>query len=249
MKINQSILTKNDCYLAKKTIKPKGLMLHSVGVPQPKASVFVKNWNKPVGVCVHGFVDGLTGEIYQTLPWNHRGWHCGGSGNNTHIGIEMCEPDSIKYTSGANFYCTDYPKAVQIVERTYNAAVELFAYLCSVYNLNPMTDIVSHKEGCKKGIASNHGDPEHLWKGLGTGFTMDTFRKAVQAKLNGSDPSYKVMITTASLNVRTGAGMNYPIVTQVHRNEVYTIVDEKGGWGKLKSGAGWIYLPSYTKKL
>ena len=249
MKINKSILTNNDCYKNKRTIKVKGLMLHSVGVPQPNAKVFVKNWNKPVGVCVHAFIDGLTGEIYQTLPWNHRGWHCGGSGNNTHIGVEMCEPASIKYTNGATFYCTDYPKAVQTVERTYNAAVELFAYLCKQYNLNPMTDIVSHKEGCRKGIASNHADPEHLWKGLGTGFTMDTFRKAVQAKLNGSNTFYKVMITTASLNVRKGAGMNYSIVTQVHKGEVYTIVDEKGGWGKLKSGAGWIYLPSYTKRI
>ena len=35
---------------------------------------------------------------------------------------------------------------------------------------------------------------------------------------------------------------------QVRRNEVYTIVGEKNGWGKLKSGAGWISL-QYTKKL
>lgn len=27
----------------------------------------------------------------------------------------------------------------------------------------------------------------------------------------------------------------------------YTIVEEKNGWGRLKSGAGWISL-SYTKK-
>lgn len=246
MKINKSILTNNDCYKTKRTIKVKGLMLHSVGVPQPNAKVFVKNWNKSVGVCVHGFIDGLNGEVYQTLPWNHRAWHCGDSGNNTHIGIEMCEPDTIRYGSGASFYCTNYPRAVQIVERTYNTAVELFAYLCEQYNLDPMTDIISHKEGSKKGIASNHSDPEHLWKGLGTGFTMDTFRKDVKAKMKGT--SYTVLITTASLNVRTGPGMSYAIVTQVHRNEVYTIVEKKNNWGKLKSGAGWIYLPNYTKK-
>ena len=28
---------------------------------------------------------------YQTLPWDHRGWHAGGSANNTHIGFEICE--------------------------------------------------------------------------------------------------------------------------------------------------------------
>ena len=51
-----------------------------------------------------------------------------------------------------------------------------------MYKLDPLGDgvIVSHKEGHKRGIASNHGDPEHLWKQLGMGYTMDTFRKAVK---------------------------------------------------------------------
>jgi uncharacterized protein YgiM (DUF1202 family) len=42
--------------------------------------------------------------------------------------------------------------------------------------------------------------------------------------------------------------MNHRIVGSIRRNEVYTIVETSGEWGKLKSGAGWIYLP-YTKKL
>ena len=45
MKLVQSILTKNPCYTAGRKITVKGLMLHSVGCPQPKASVFIKNWN------------------------------------------------------------------------------------------------------------------------------------------------------------------------------------------------------------
>jgi hypothetical protein len=60
--------------------------------------------------------------------------------------------------------------------------------------------------------------------------------------------AYLVRITTDVLNVRSGAGTNYKINTQVKKNEVYTIVDEKNGWGKLKSGAGWIHL-DYTKKV
>ena len=57
-----------------------------------------------------------------------------------------------------------------------------------------------------------------------------------------------VKINTAVLNVRKGPGTNYPITTTVKRDQVYTIVEEKGGWGKLKSGAGWISL-YYTVKL
>lgn len=59
---------------------------------------------------------------------------------------------------------------------------------------------------------------------------------------------YLVKITANTLNVRAGAGTNYRINTQVRKNQVYTIVGEQSGWGKLKSGAGWIYL-DYTKKI
>ena len=45
MKLVESILTKNPCYTAGRKITVKGLMLHSVGCPQPKASVFVNGWN------------------------------------------------------------------------------------------------------------------------------------------------------------------------------------------------------------
>ena len=187
MKIISSILTKNPCYTEGKKITVKGLVLHSVGVPQPKASAFVNSWNKESfdRACVHAFIDGNTGEVYQTLPWNHKGWHGGsgskGSVNNTHIGVELCEPDCIKYIGGATFTCSDVPKAKAVVKRTYEAAVELFAYLCKEYKLNPLADgvIISHKEGHTRGIASNHGDPEHIWTQLNMGYTMDTFRKAV----------------------------------------------------------------------
>lgn len=194
MKLVQSILTKNPCYTAGRKITVKGLMLHSVGCPQPKASVFTNSWNSPSydNACVHGFIDGNDGTVYQTLPWNHRGWHCGsgsrGSGNNTHIGVEMCEPACIKYTSGSNFTCSDTATARAVAKRTYEAAVELFAMLCKQYGLNPTADgvIISHKEGHSRGIASNHGDPEHLWTQLGMGYTMDGFRKAVKTAMSGT---------------------------------------------------------------
>lgn len=191
MKLVESILSRNPCYTAGKKIKVAGLMLHSVGCPQPKASAFINSWNNPShnNSCVHGFIDGNDGTVYQTLPWDHRGWHCGsgskGSGNNSHIGVEMCEPACIKYTGGANFTCADLNAAKAVAKRTYEAAVELFAMLCKKFGLDPLADgvVISHKEGHDRGIASNHGDPEHLWSQLGTGYTMDGFRKAVKATM------------------------------------------------------------------
>ena len=166
----------------------------------------------------------------------------------------MCEPACIKYTGGSTFTCTDKATARAVAQRTYDTAVALFAHLCTKYKLDPLADIVSHKEGGAKGIASKHGDPEHLWKQLGMGYTMDTFRKAVKAAMGGvsTDMPYLVKITADKLNVRKGVGTNHPIVTEVSKGEVFTIVGEsvKGStkWGKLKSGAGWISL-KYTEKL
>ncbi len=194
MKLVESIMTRNPCYTAGRKITVKGLMLHSVGCPQPKASAFINSWNSlsHASSCVHGFIDGIDGAVYQTLPWNHRGWHCGsgnkGSGNNTHIGVEMCEPACIKYTAGSNFTCSNLAEAKAVAKRTYEAAVELFAMLCRKYSLNPLVDgvIISHREGHSRGIASNHGDPEHLWTQLGLGYTMDGFRKEVKVAMSGA---------------------------------------------------------------
>lgn len=194
MKLVESIMKNNPCYKAGKKITVKGLMLHSVGCPQPKASVFINSWNKASynNACVHAFIDGNDGTVYQTLPWNYRGWHCAsgknGSGNNTHIGVEMCEPACIKYTGGSSFTCSDKATAKAVAKRTYQSAVELFAMLCKKYNLNPTADgvIISHSEGYKRGIASNHGDPEHLWRGLGLSYTMAGFRNDVKKAIEGT---------------------------------------------------------------
>ncbi len=184
MKIVQSLLANNPCYKQGKKITVKGLMLHSVGCAQPSAAVFIENWNKASfdKACVHGFIDGNDGTVYQTLPWNYRGWHAGGTANNTHIGVEICEPAEIKYISGISFIMTDKAKAQLSAKRTYASAVELFAMLCDRYKLKPDA-IISHSEGYRRGIASRHADPEHLWHGLGLPFTMDTFREDVR-KMN-----------------------------------------------------------------
>jgi len=57
-----------------------------------------------------------------------------------------------------------------------------------------------------------------------------------------------VKITATVLNIRKGPGTNYAVTGQIKDMGVYTIVEESNGWGKLKSGAGWISL-AYTKKL
>jgi N-acetylmuramoyl-L-alanine amidase CwlA len=270
MKLVESIMTKNPCYTAGRKITVKGLMLHSVGCPQPSAQVFIKNWNSASykNACVHGFIDANDGTVYQTLPWDHRGWHAGGSANNTHIGVEMCEPSCIKYTSGSNFTCSDTAKAQAAAKKTYEAAVELFAMLCKKYNLDPTKSgvIISHKEGHTLGVASGHADPDHLWTGLGMSYTMDGFRKDVKTKMGGvttattsttaattntATSEYKVKVAISNLRIRKSPSTSGEIVGTCTPG-IYTITAESTGtgatkWGKLKSGAGWISLDYATK--
>ena len=90
---------------------PVGLMLHSVGCPQPMAEVFARQWDSASAeVAVHAVLQ-ADGTVYQCLPWNYRGIHCGGSANNTHVGVEMTEPACIRYSCGANFTCSNLTSA------------------------------------------------------------------------------------------------------------------------------------------
>lgn len=183
----EAFATNNKCYQAGAPLRPQGLMLHSIGCPQPNAAVMARYYNQyqPGGqsVCVHGFIQ-RDGTYYQTLPYTMRAWHCGGSANSTHIGIEMTEPASIVYTGHGADWRDLGPAATEAhVRGTYAAAVELFAQLCEQYALDPLADgvIISHAEGAARGIASAHADPTHLWRAFG--LTMDGFRADVAAKM------------------------------------------------------------------
>lgn len=81
--------------------------------------------------------------------------------------------------------------------------------------------------------------------------------KEVNSRLNATpskptapstSTSYQVRVTADVLNIRAGAGTNFKINGAIKDKGVYTIVAESNGWGKLKSGAGWISL-AYTKKI
>lgn len=185
MNLQKQILTNNACFKAGRTITPKGIMVHSTGANNPWLKRYVapddgllgknqygNHWNqdKPDGrqVCVHAFIGKLAdGSIatYQTLPWNHRGWHAGGAANDTHIGFEICEDN----LSDATYF-----------RKVFSEAVELCVYLCKLYNLTE-NDIICHSEGYKLGIASNHADVMHWFPRHGE--SMDTFRAAVKAGL------------------------------------------------------------------
>jgi len=180
--IVEAVVTANKCYQAAIPLHPQGIMLHSVGCAQPSAAVFARSFNQfqPGGasVCVHAVAQ-ADGTVYQLLPWEMRGWHCGGSANSTYIGVEMTEP-----SEGMT-----YAEAAEQIAGTYHTAVELFAALCKQYGLDPAQDgiIIGHAEGHRRGVASNHADPELLWRTYDMGYTMDGFRADVAEAMNEND--------------------------------------------------------------
>lgn len=196
MNLHKLILTKNECYKRGVPITPVGVMVHSTGANNPNLRRYIQpddgllgtnnagnhfNQYRPGGrqVCVHAFIGKLAdGSIatYQTLPWAMRGWHSGtgskGSANNMgYIGFEICE-DGL--TDPAYF------------RKVYREAVELTAYLCKLYKLDPKKDgvIICHSEGHKRGIASNHEDVMHWFPKHGK--SMDAFRADVVKEMSNS---------------------------------------------------------------
>ena len=254
MNLLKCILTANDCYKTGKKITPKGIMVHSTGANNPTVKRYAQplkadadyatltkklgvnsngnHWNRNgLTVCVHAFIgklaDGTVGTV-QTLPWNHRGWHAGsgkkGSANDTHISFEICE-DGL---TDATYF-----------NKVYREAVELTAMLCKEYKLDPLADgvIICHSEGYKRGIASNHGDVMHWFPKHGK--SMDAFRKDVQAQMGTAKPKiFTVKATDAPV-------YSAPAVAKI--SGVYTITEEKDGYGKLKSGVGWVKLADVKK--
>lgn len=78
---------------------------------------------------------------------------------------------------------------------------------------------------------------------------FDENGKAVYtSKATNSTSSFKVQISISDLNIRKGPGTNYAATGKFTGKGVFTIVETKQGtgsakgWGKLKSGAGWIAL-------
>ena len=108
--------------------------------------------------------------------------------------------------------------------------------------------IVSHREGHARGIASNHGDPEHLWNGLGTGYTMNGFRKAVKAAMGGAaaqEPAPKPQQSGALYYVQSGA---YSVkanaeaqAKKIKAKGFDVLIKQIGGYYKVQTGA-------YSKK-
>jgi N-acetylmuramoyl-L-alanine amidase CwlA len=123
--------------------------------------------------------------------------------------------------------------------KAYKNAIELVKILMAYHKFDT-SKVKRHYDWTKKHC------PAWLQEGK-WGYTWSWFKGELTKKEEVKPQpttSFVVKITVDELNVRSGAGTSYPITTVVKKGQAFTIVEEKNGWGKLKSGAGWISLNS-----
>lgn len=208
----QCFMRQSTWYKGAGTTTVRGVLWHSTGANNPNLKRYVQpddsapdrakmlellgvnnnrnDWNHITHQAgVHAWIGKLAnGEVttIQAGEWNKKAWGCGpgtkGSCNNGWIQFEICEDnlnDPIYF------------------EKVYREAVELTAYLCKLYNLDPQGTItysgvkvpviLCHQDSYQLGLGSNHGDVLHWLPKYGK--SMQTVRDDVSALLAGTNTS------------------------------------------------------------
>lgn len=162
--------------------------------------------------------------------------------------------------------CTDYKKAVQLIKDGGYATSHTYVQnLCSIierwnltqYNAVSDSTAISGWYRVRKSwqnAASQKGAFHDLTyakqcadKNPGY-YVFDPDGKAVYPVTPAASVPYAVRVSINDLNIRKGPGTNYGKTGYYTGKGVFTIVAESAGagsakgWGKLKSGAGWIAL-------
>lgn len=231
-KVTIDIVPKGHC-IPNTKINPTSITIHQTGNPDTTARAnhnYMKNINK-TGARIaswHFTVDDK--EIIQAQSCNYKTYHAGCTiGNNTSIGIEICMFSD---------------KAKQ--KKAYDNAIALVKILMKYYCFN-IDKVKRHYDWTKKYC------PAWLLDGKYT-YTWSWFKNQIkQANIPPGNNSFLVKIIypgSDGLNVRKEPNISSQITGVVYENQVFTIVETKNGWGKLKSGLGWISLSDkYVKKV
>ena len=211
----------------------KYIVIHYVGA-EGDALANCKYFEKIYrGASAQYFV-GFAGDIWQCVEDFDIAWHCGAikykhkyCRNTNSIGIEMC----CRKNSKGQWY---------FEEATVLATIELVRELMAKYNI-PVENVIRHYDVTGKRCPEPYVRDAAAW---------NNFKAKLGAKPEPapSTAAFKVRVTADALNIRSSAEMGNNIVGCIRDKGVYTIVEVKGIWGKLKSGAGWISL-NYTKRI
>ena len=256
--------TNSTCYKLTRKMEVKGILFHSTGANNPNIKRYVQpfegvdnydelialigkntggnDWNHidrqaGLNAWIGKLADGTVATV-QTMPWNYRPWGCGsgskGSCNDGWIQFEICEDDL---------------ENEEYFNEVYNEAIELTAYLCKMFNLNPngkvnfkgvdIPVLTCHADSCKLGFGSNHGDINHWFPKYGK--SMETVRDDVSRLLSSNvetpkhevedkpnvEEMYRVRKSWSDAKSQIGA---YKVLDNAKKacKEGYSVFDSKG---------------------
>ena len=245
--------TNSTCYKGTRTMTVLGVLWHSTGANNPNLKRYVQpssndanydqlmkllgknsygnDWNHiehQAGLnCWIGKLADGTVTTVQTMPWNYRPWGCGsgskGSCNSGWIQFEICE-DAL--TDKSYF------------DKVYNEGVEITAYLCKMYNLDPkgtvtvngvkVPVILDHATSYKLGMGGNHGDVQHWFKKYGK--TLDDVRNDVAKLLSADSGSTTTTPTTPAPSTPTEKKTLYRV-----RKSWKDAASQKGAYSVLEN--------------
>ena len=183
--------------------------------------------NNDVDSSAHYFVD--DDSITRSVPDEYVAWHCGAKTykhktcrNANSIGIEIC--DDVK---NGKIYPSD---------KTIQNVLDLTRSLMKKYNI-PAENVIRHYDVTGK-LCPAYWVNTGAWQKAFWNHLKDNTLAEEKANTGVSVAFYKVKATNAEV-------YSEPATTRI--NGVFTIIEEKNGFGKLKSGAGWIKLSEVKK--
>jgi hypothetical protein len=202
--------------------------------------------------CSANYIVGKDGSIGLSVDEKDRSW-CTSSRENDNRAI------TIEVASD-----TEHPYAV--TDAAYSALINLVADICQRNGIKQLVwstnkdDRVNHVNGCNMTVHRDYANKacpgQYLYERhgdiaaavnaiLGSGTTQAP-EAAPEAVQGFPEAPFTVRVIVPDLNYRKGPGMSYAVKGQTGKG-VFTITEVQDGWGKLKSGAGWIYLenPNY----
>ena len=236
------------------SMKPKYVVVHNTyndASAVNEVNYMINNNNQ---VSFHIACDDV--DVIQGLPLNRNAWHAtdggNGPGNRYGIGVEICYSKS-----GGARYTRAEENAVYVCARL------LYQHGLGIESLKQHHDFATNGKNCPHRIRD-----EGRWEGfkgrvewvlgeikagrceasLRSGTTSSKVTSSSQTVITPASTNYVVKITADTLNIRKGPGVSYSVVGELGKGEAYTIVETQNGWGKLKSGVGWINL-SYTQRV
>ena len=227
-------------------------------VGQVTAKTGCDRFANPLRLASCNYVVGYDGSIGLCVDEANRSWCSGGTRKVNGITGKMNDHRAITIE-----VASDNKPPYKVTDKAYAALIELVADICKRNNIKKLLwkgdktlvgkidqqNMTVHRWFANKACPGDYLYGKHseiaaeVNKRLGVKDEDNTFKP------------YKVKVTNPPLNIRKGAGTNYPVVGQIKKEGVYTIVEEAKGntkypWGRLKSGAGWISLsPAYVKKV